>query len=183
LVRRLLARVLIDLVHGLGIGGWQYQLSGDAMAEARPKSSMHGVSLVPEFVGITHDMDGDEPSCSIPRGLVPSARGSVDGLHEHGHGRRASSRQAGDRGSFRSQGQTRYEGSCSSTRCRPGRVTCARPEFRCSRHRQASGEYGCERAPRSALFGRLLRRLVANVPSCTAGRNAGLVEDSRGIVT
>jgi hypothetical protein len=27
----------------------------------RPKSSMHGVSHVPEFVGITHDIDGDDP--------------------------------------------------------------------------------------------------------------------------
>jgi hypothetical protein len=41
----------------------------------------------------------------------------------------------------------------------------------------------CAPAPQSALFGRFLRRLVASVPSCTAGRNAGLIEDPRGIVT
>jgi hypothetical protein len=30
------------------------------MAEGRPKSSMQGVSHVPEFVGITHDIDSDD---------------------------------------------------------------------------------------------------------------------------
>src|SRR6266853_2743191 len=34
--------------------------SRNAMAEARPKSSMHGVSYVPELIGITHDIDGDD---------------------------------------------------------------------------------------------------------------------------
>jgi hypothetical protein len=42
---------------------------------------------------------------------------------------------------------------------------------------------GCAPAHRSALFGRLLRRLVANVPSYAAGRNAGHVKRPRGIVT
>ena len=32
----------------------------NAIAEARPKSSMQGVSHVPEFIGITHDIDGDD---------------------------------------------------------------------------------------------------------------------------
>ena len=30
------------------------------MAEARPKSSMHAVNHVPEFIGITHDIDADD---------------------------------------------------------------------------------------------------------------------------
>src|SRR5262249_39048339 len=34
--------------------------SRNVKPEARPKSSMHGVSHVPEFIGITHDVDGDD---------------------------------------------------------------------------------------------------------------------------
>src|SRR5882757_4477968 len=30
------------------------------MAEARPKSSMQGISYAPEFVGIAHDIEGDD---------------------------------------------------------------------------------------------------------------------------
>jgi hypothetical protein len=33
---------------------------GNAMADGRPKPSMYGVSHVPEFVGIAHDIDGND---------------------------------------------------------------------------------------------------------------------------
>jgi hypothetical protein len=47
----------------------------NAMAEARPKSSMHGVSHVPEFIGIAHDIDADDAlSLDLQGGSLENVR-------------------------------------------------------------------------------------------------------------